>query len=65
MYNKWLESVHDEYPSHASVIKEILAMIEGRCTRLFSNEECINIIDYVCIVCDSMLVPCILSFCGL
>ena len=50
MYGSWLESVHDEYPSHASVIKEMLDMIEGRCTRLFSHEECINIMNYVCIV---------------
>ena len=43
-YGKWLEEIENVYPIHASVIRELIAMKEGRGTRIFSNEECKHII---------------------
>ena len=47
-YGKWLEGIENVYPIHASVIRELIAMKEGRGTRIFSNEECKHIINFLC-----------------
>ena len=47
-YGNWLERIENAYPIHGSVIRELIAMKEGRGTRIFSNEECNYIINFLC-----------------
>ena len=49
-YKSWLEGVENLYPTYANIISEMIAMMEGKCTRIFSNEECKHIIDFLCTI---------------
>ena len=49
-YSKWLSSVNVEYPIYAEIIKDMIVMREGRCTKVFLNEDCKFIIDFCCII---------------
>ena len=49
-YSNWLRGIENIYPTHANVICDMIAMIEDRCTRIFSNEECKHIIDFLCTI---------------
>ena len=47
-YSKWLAGVPDDYYTHAGIIQEMLMMKEERCTRMFSNDDCNFVIDFLC-----------------
>ena len=47
-YSKWLTGVPDDYYTHAGIIQEMLMMKEERCTRMFSNDDCNFVIDFLC-----------------
>ena len=49
-YSKWLSSVNVEYPIYAEIIKDMIVMREGICTKVFLNEDCKFIIDFCCII---------------
>ena len=49
-YSKWLSNVNVEYPIYAEIIKDMIVMREGRCTKMFLNEDCKFIIDFCCII---------------
>ena len=49
-YTNWLARTRNIYPNHANIISDMIAMMEDRCTRIFSNEECKHIIDFVCTI---------------
>ena len=49
-YSNWLLGIENIYPTHANVICDMIAMIEDRCTRIFSNDECKHIIDFLCTI---------------
>ena len=38
-YSSWYDSINVEYPMYAQIIKDMVVMREGRCTRVFSNEN--------------------------
>ena len=47
-YGNWIKGIENAYPIHANIIKEMIGMMEDRCTRIFSNEECKHIINFLC-----------------
>ena len=47
-YSKWLTGVPDDYYSHAGIIQEMFMMKEERCNRVFSNDDCNFVIDFLC-----------------
>ena len=49
-YNRWLDGINVEYPMYAEIIKDMVIMREGRCTRVFSNEDCKFIINFCCVI---------------
>ena len=49
-YIKWLSGVNIEYPIYAQIIKDMIEMREGRCTKVFLNEDCKFIMDFCCII---------------
>ena len=49
-YSKWLSQVDAMYPTYASIIRDMTMMTEDRCTRVFSNDECKHIIDFLCTI---------------
>ena len=49
-YSKWLTQVDALYPTYASIIRDMIMIMEGRCTRVFSNDECKHIIDFLCTI---------------
>ena len=52
-HSSWLENIEVMYPSyhtHASVIRDMIVMMEDRCTKTFSNEECKLTIDFLCTI---------------
>ena len=44
-FNKWATNIIVEYPIYAHIIRDMIAMKEDRCTRIFSNEDCNLIIN--------------------
>ena len=49
-YNRWFTEINMDYFAYAQIIRELIIMKENRCTRLFSNNDCNFIIDYLCII---------------
>ena len=49
-YSKWLTQVDAMYPIYANIIRDMTMMTEDRCTRVFSNDECKHIIDFLCTI---------------
>ena len=49
-YNKWITGVNIQYPMYASIIKDMVMMREGKCTRVLSNDACKCIIDFCCTI---------------
>ena len=53
LYNKWISGISEINPTHANVIKDMLRIREERYTRIFSNDECIFITKFLCILSES------------
>ena len=49
-YNKWSTNIIAEYPHYAQIIRDMFAMKEGRCNRIFTNEDCNLIINFFCTI---------------
>ena len=49
-YSIWFTQVDVMYPTYASIIGDMTMMTEDRCTRVFSNDECKHIIDFLCTI---------------
>ena len=52
-HSSWLANIELEYPlypKYASIIRDMITMMEDRCIRFFSNEECKSTIDYLCTI---------------
>ena len=52
-HSSWLASIEEMYPqykTYANIIKDMITMMEDRCTRTFSNEECKFTIDFLCTI---------------
>ena len=47
-YSKWLTGVADDYYTNAGIIQEMFMMKEERCNRMFSNDDCNFVIDFLC-----------------
>ena len=47
-YSKWITEVPDDYYIHAGIIQEMIMMKEERCNRIFSNDDCNFVIDFLC-----------------
>ena len=48
--DKWFAGLEELYPTYASIIRDMVMMMEDRCIRTFSNEECKHLIDFLCII---------------
>ena len=47
-YNQWLNNVNPDYFIYSNIIKDMLLMKEDRCTRSFTNDECTQLINFIC-----------------
>ena len=47
-YNKWLTGIDQEYPFRANIVKDMYGIKEERYTRIYSNNECNDIIEFFC-----------------
>ena len=48
IYNKWITGIDQEYPFRASIVKDMHGIKEERYTRIYSNNECNDIIEFFC-----------------
>ena len=49
-YKRWFSEINKDYFTYAQIIRDLIIMKENRCTRLFSNNDCNFIMDYLCII---------------
>ena len=47
-YNKWLKGIDQEYPFRANIVKDMYGIKEERYTRIYSNNDCNDIIEFFC-----------------
>ena len=47
-YSKWLTGVADDYYTNAGIIQEMFMMKEERCNKMFSNDDCNFVINFLC-----------------
>ena len=48
IYNKWINGIDQEYPFFANIVKDMQGIKEERYTRIYSNNECNDIIEFFC-----------------
>ena len=48
IYNKWINGIDQDYPFLASIVKDMQEIKDERYTRIYSNNECNDIIEFFC-----------------
>ena len=49
-YINWLAGIKNLYATFANIISDMIAMMKDRFTRIFSNEECKHMINFLCTI---------------